>query len=238
VGLGGPVPIAVGARCRFAHRVPAIPVNAIVCGDLADAAPHSGGSAIRRRSFQFVINWSRSRSYSAGEIALGSTAMYQPRGDRVFHHHPSEHRMRLPAAKWARRVAGPLVCLLVLAAIPVAFAAERSFPDDGEFMLDAKPMKGSKRVPILEIESQDAASITLWCNRVHAQFVVVGDTITIILGAPTEPQYSTAEQCDPDRLRADDDLMAALQQVETWQRQDDVLILQGQQALRFRLSSH
>ena len=146
--------------------------------------------------------------------------------------------MRLPAASWARRMAGPLVCLLIVAAVPAVLAAESSFPDDGEFMLDAKPMKGSKRVPILEIESQDAASINLWCNRVHAQFVVVGDTITIILGSPTEPQYSTGQPCDPDRMRADDDLMAALQQVETWRRQDDVLILQGQQPLRFRLSSH
>ena len=146
--------------------------------------------------------------------------------------------MRFSAAKSARRLAGPLACLLVLAAVAPAFAVERGFPGDGEFMLEAKPMKGSKRVPILEIESQDAASIDLWCNRVHAQFVVVGDTITIILGAPTEPQYSTAQQCDPDRMRADDDLVAALQQVETWQRQDDVLVLQGQQALRFRLSSH
>jgi heat shock protein HslJ len=172
----------------------------------------------------------------AGEIALGTSAMYQRRAPII--HHPSEHRMRFPAAKWARRLIGPLVCLVVLAAVPAAFAAERSFPDDGEFMLEAKPMKGSKRVPILEIESRDAASIDLWCNRVHAQFVVVGDTITIILGAPTAPQYSTGQPCDPDRMRADDDLVAALQQVETWQRQDDVLILQGQQALRFRLSSH
>ena len=146
--------------------------------------------------------------------------------------------MRCPAAKWARRMAGPLACVLVLAAVPAAFAAERGFPDDGEFLLEAKPMKGSKRVPILEFESKDAASIDLWCNRVHAQFVVVGDTVTIILGEPAAPQYATAQQCDPDRMRADDDLVAALQQVETWQRQDDLLVLQGQQALRFRLSSH
>jgi heat shock protein HslJ len=145
--------------------------------------------------------------------------------------------MRFPAAKSTRRVAVPLVCLLVVAAAPAAFAAERGFPDDGEFLLDAKPMKGSKRVPILEFESKDAASIDLWCNRVHAQFVVAGETVTIILGEPTAPQYSTGP-CEPERLRADEDFMAALQQVETWQRDDDLLLLRGQQELRFRLSSH
>jgi hypothetical protein len=99
-------------------------------------------------------------------------------------------------------------------------------------------MKGSKRVPILEFESQEAGTIDLWCNRVAAQFVVVGETITIILGAPAPPQYSAPQQCDPDRQRADDDLVAVLQQVETWQRRDDLLTLQGPQPLRFRLSSH
>ena len=146
--------------------------------------------------------------------------------------------MRFPAVRWARRIAGLLVGLIVFAAFSAVLAAERGFPDDGEFMLEVKPMKGSKRVPILEFESQDAASIDLWCSRVHAQFVVVGETITIILGAPAEPQYSTAQQCEPERMQADEDLMAALQQVETWQRRDDELVLQGQQALRFRLSSH
>ena len=135
--------------------------------------------------------------------------------------------------------AGPLVCLLVVAAVPAALAAERGFPDDGEFMLEAKPMKGSKRVPILEVELKDAASINLWCNRVHAQFVVVGDTITIILGAPTAAAIFDRAAMRPGPHAARTTIcMAALQQVETWRRQDDVLILQGEQALRFRLSSH
>jgi heat shock protein HslJ len=142
--------------------------------------------------------------------------------------------MRGPAAKRVASVA----CLLLLATASAAIAAERGFPNDGEFLLDARPMKGSKRIPMLEFESQDAASIDLWCNRVHAQFVVVGTTVTVILDAPSPPQYATPGQCDPDRMQADEDLVAALQQVESWQRQDDVLMLQGPQPLRFRLSSH
>jgi hypothetical protein len=143
-----------------------------------------------------------------------------------------EHRMRLPAATWAGRVAGPLAGLMVLAGIGTAFAVERSFPDDGLLMLEAKPMKGSKRVPVLQIESRNEASIDLWCNTVPAQLVLADNTITIILGSPTE------KQCDPDRMQADQDLLEALQQVTNWRRQDDLLVLQGERSLRFRLSSN
>lgn len=117
--------------------------------------------------------------------------------------------------------------------VSTAFAVERSFPYDSVFLLEAKPMKGSKRVPVLQIESAgEASSVNLWCNTVPAQFVVADNTITVILGSPTQ------QQCEPDRMRADQDLMDALQQVTTWRRQDDLLVLQGDRSLRFRLSSN
>jgi len=145
--------------------------------------------------------------------------------------------MRIPAATWAGCMAGPLAGLAIVAGIVLAggsagIAADRSFPYDSTLLLEAKPMKGSKRVPILQIESRGGASIDLWCNRVQAQLVVVDATITIILGASTE------KQCDPDRMQADEDLMGALQQVANWRRQDDLLILQGERSLRFHLSSN
>ena len=140
--------------------------------------------------------------------------------------------MRLPAAIRAGHIAGPLAGLLVLGWVSTAFAVERSFPDDGLLMLEAKPMKGSKRVPILQIESKSEASINLWCNTVPAQLVLADNTITIILGSPTE------NQCDPDRMQADQDLLEALQQVTSWRRQDDLLVLQGERSLRFHLSSN
>ena len=140
--------------------------------------------------------------------------------------------MRIPAVTWASRLAGPLACLSLLAGVSAGIAADRSFPYDDTLLLEAKPMKGSKRVPILQIESKGAASIDLWCNTVPAQLVVAGDTITIILGAPT------AKQCDPDRMQADQDLLEALQQVTGWRRQDDLLVLQGERSLRFHLSSN
>ena len=140
--------------------------------------------------------------------------------------------MRFPAATWAGRTAGPLAGLIVLAAGSAGVAADRSFPNDGTLLLEAKPMKGSKRVPILQIESKSDASIDLWCNTVPAQLVVADSTITIILGAPTE------KRCDPDRMQADQDLMEALQQVTGWRRQDDLLVLQGERSLRFHFSSN
>jgi heat shock protein HslJ len=133
-------------------------------------------------------------------------------------------------ARQARRLAGLLVAIL-MAGFP-ALAADRAFPDDGVLLLEAKPMKGSKRVPILQIESKSEASFDLWCNKVAAQLIVVNDTITILLGARTE------KQCEADRMQADEDLMAALQQVANWHRDGDLLVLQGERSLRFHLSSN
>jgi heat shock protein HslJ len=131
-------------------------------------------------------------------------------------------------ATWA---SGLVAGLLVTAA---ALAAESSFPDAGDFQLDAKPLQGSRRLPILYIESPDEATVSLWCNRVPAKLIVVGDTITIILSPP-----AAAVQCDSERMQADENLVTRLQQVETWQRDGDVLVLQGGgEPLRFRLSSH
>jgi heat shock protein HslJ len=140
--------------------------------------------------------------------------------------------MRLFAAMRAGCVAGGLTVFGLWLGISAAAAVERSFPYDAVFLMDAKPMKGSKRVPVLQIESAGQASVNLWCNRVPAQMVVADNTITIILGAPTEMR------CEAERMQADQDLMDALQQVTTWRRQDDLLVLQGERSLRFRLSSN
>ncbi len=140
--------------------------------------------------------------------------------------------MHLPAVTWAGRLAVPVAGLIVLAGVSAGIAADRSFPYDSVLLLDAKPMKGSKRVPILQIESGADASIDLWCNTVPAQLIVADATITIILGAPTQ------RQCDPERMQADQDLVEALQQVVSWRRQDDILVLQGERSLRFHLSSN
>jgi heat shock protein HslJ len=125
-----------------------------------------------------------------------------------------------------------VACLAVLGAVSVTLAAESTFPFDRELLLDVKPMKGSKRVPILGIGPKGETAIDLWCNSVEAQIVVVDSTITILTGQKTE------RQCDPARMRGDDDLLAALQEVTSWRREGDVLMLRGGKTLRFRQTTN
>jgi len=107
-------------------------------------------------------------------------------------------------------------------------ASAQSFPFGSELVLDADPMNGSKKIPSLDIGQNGAAEIELWCNSVKAQLVVAANTITIITGA------MSTRRCPPDRVRADDDLMAALNQVTNWRIEDSALVFTGARTLRFR----
>lgn len=124
------------------------------------------------------------------------------------------------------------VALLLTGGVREAVAAERGFPYEQELMLDASPMKGSKRVPMLEIGPSGEASIEMWCNTVKVQLVVASDTITVVAGAKTD------RQCTPDRMRGDDDLLTILEQITNWRRDGDLLTLRGSRNMRFRLSTH
>ena len=128
-----------------------------------------------------------------------------------------------------RRFAGYLVYALVANSIWPAIAGELGFPFDRELMLEAAPMPGSKRVPILEIAENGAASIELWCARVQAQAAVGGDTITIV------PIKGDRAQCAPEHQNVDENLLAALMRVTNWRRSGDVIELFGATTLRFRL---
>jgi len=128
--------------------------------------------------------------------------------------------------------AATLAVVLAFAASIPGGAAERAFPYDKELRLDARPMPGSKRVPILDIRGNGDAAIDLWCNSVQGQLVVVDDTITVLTGEKTD------RQCPPERARGDDDMLAALNQVTNWRRDGDTLILLGPRNLRFRLQTN
>jgi hypothetical protein len=125
-----------------------------------------------------------------------------------------------------------LVCLLMLGLVPLAAANERGFPFDRELMLDVAPMPGSKRVPIIEIDANGAASIDLWCARLRGQASVSEDSISIVPG-PIEPK-----QCPADRQSGDENLLAALAQVTNWKRSGNVIELRGATTLRFRLMTN
>jgi len=128
-----------------------------------------------------------------------------------------------------------LLCAFVSISIGPAIASEKAFPFDRELMLDAAPMRGSKRVPILQIGENGAASIDLWCASTRGQANVGADSITIVAepAPPAEPA-----QCAPERQSGDENLLAALAQVTSWRRHGDVIEFLGATTLRFRLMTN
>jgi META domain len=135
------------------------------------------------------------------------------------------------------RACRPAACLLLLLLLGLnllapALASESAFPFDRELILDAAPLPGSKRIPIIEIDGSGAASIELWCASVHGQASVGEGSISIVPGP-----LQTAP-CAPDRQSGDENLLAALAQVTNWRRSGDVLELRGVTTLRFRLMTN
>jgi heat shock protein HslJ len=67
---------------------------------------------------------------------------------------------------------------------------------------------------------------------VKAQLIVAGNTITIITGE------MSARQCPPDRARADDELLAGLNQATNWRMENSALVFTGGKTLRFRVQTN
>src|SRR3954469_4598373 len=82
----------------------------------------------------------------------------------------SEFRMR-------RCIAAAFALLLVSA------AQAQDFPYDRDLVLEARRMRGSKRVPIVSVAANGEAQIYLWCKRGSGQAVIAGKTITHIVRA-------------------------------------------------------
>jgi heat shock protein HslJ len=111
-------------------------------------------------------------------------------------------------------------------------ALAQAFPYGSELVLDASPMRGSKKIPVLDIGQNGAAEIDLWCNTVKAKLVVAANTITIITGE------MSSRQCPPDRARADEDLLAALNGATAWRMEPEALVFTGGRTLRFRVQTN
>jgi heat shock protein HslJ len=137
------------------------------------------------------------------------------------------------------RFVGPVLAASALAAVvaaaqaPPAKAQAEAFPFGRELLLDVAPLRGSKKVPILDIADGGSAEIELWCNAVKAVLIVAGDTVTIITGE------ASTRQCAPDRARADEDLLAALNEITNWRMERSALVLTGgSRTLRFRTQTN
>jgi heat shock protein HslJ len=128
-------------------------------------------------------------------------------------------------------------CALALGVLLCAVWASRpsaneEFPFGRELLLDTGPMKGSKRIPGIEIDSDGMAAIDLWCNTMQGRAIVNADAITISTGEKTD------RPCAPERAQADDDLAAALAQVTHWRWEGESLVMDGAKELRFRLHTN
>jgi heat shock protein HslJ len=129
-------------------------------------------------------------------------------------------------------VAGAIIAVaLAEPASNHAYAASE-FPFGHELLLDARPMKGSKRVPVLDIAPNGTAQIDLWCDSLRGQVIVVENTITVLTGA------KTMRACPPERVKGDDDMIEALQQVTTWRMNGDSVEFVGPRTLRFRIPTN
>jgi hypothetical protein len=126
------------------------------------------------------------------------------------------------------------VALALLASVAATSAtkAESGFPFGMEMTLDALPQAGSKRVPDLDVGDNGEVVLELWCKGGRGQFSVAGNTVIFVAGAMEN------RSCPPDRAQADDELIAALTDVSTWKRQDDLVLLIGAKTLRFRINTN
>lgn len=140
----------------------------------------------------------------------------------------------------ARAIAcGALGALLLLLASGPGASAD-PFPFDQELLLDAAPMRPAKRMPILTVAPNGEATIDLWCKTVTARVELSDAGIKIEPGPLPEalPEMMGEGQCTPARMQADEDMLAALAQVTSWQRQGNAVVLVGPTTLKFRASDH
>ena len=124
---------------------------------------------------------------------------------------------------------------LLLVATALSFTPARAddgFPFEMQMQLDVNRMPGSKRIPNLDIGEAGEVVIELWCKGGKGQFSVAGNTVIFVAGAMEN------RSCPPDRAQADDELLAALAEVGTWKRQDDLVLLVGPKTLRFRINTN
>jgi len=123
--------------------------------------------------------------------------------------------------------------MVLVSVVPIAQAgAGEPFPFGSTLILDTAPIRGSKRIPMIEIQENGIASIDLWCASARAQATVADGSIAIV------PGDLQSAQCDAERQSRDANLLAALAQVTNWRRNGELVELIGVTPLRFRLMTN
>lgn len=139
----------------------------------------------------------------------------------------------------------PVGCLRLVATIALAFGAAAAhaadqFPFDRYLVLEARPMRPAKRMPILTVAPDGSAVIDLWCRTVNGR-VELGEGAIRIEAEPlpeTLPVRMIAGQCSPERMQADETVFSALTQATTWRRRGDAVEISGPTTLRFYPSTN
>lgn len=146
------------------------------------------------------------------------------------------NRLTAGGTNLVRRVASAAFVLFVCA---TSLCAE-PFPFDQELLLDAPPMRPGKRMPVLTVEPSGNARIDLWCKTVNARIEISDAAVKIEANPLPEelPAMQSAGQCSPDRVQADEDLLAAFTQVTGWRREGNAIVLEGPKVLKLRPSDH
>ena len=136
------------------------------------------------------------------------------------------------SVKSAVRVAAlAFVPLVSLSSMNCVKAAEE-FPFGMEMTLDAARLPGSKRVPDLDIGENGEVVLELWCKGGKGQFSVAGNTVIFVAGQIED------RGCPANKAQLDDELVAALGEATTWNRQGDYVSFIGSKTLRFRINTN
>lgn len=133
------------------------------------------------------------------------------------------------AAHW---LGGFALAVLLWSGASPSFAQQREFPFDGELILDARPMPGSRRIPNMDIDAKGKIAVEMWCDRVEGQVIVAGNTITVMTGA------RAGRSCTPERAQRDAEFLETLNAVTNWRRENDVVRLVGPKTLTFRVPTN
>lgn len=138
-----------------------------------------------------------------------------------------------------RLIASAFACGFLAATIVPAMAAEQ-FPFDQNLVLDAAPMRPGKRMPMLTVAENGDATIALWCKTVSARVELADAAVKIEPGPLPEalPDMMGNGQCTPQRMEADEALLAKLAQVAAWRAQGGAIVLEGPATLKFRPPSN
>lgn len=123
--------------------------------------------------------------------------------------------------------------LLVISGFAIPLKAQgKPFPFEHELHFDADPVRGSKRVPGLLISSNGEVEIDLWCVSGTGRATIADSSITIVATGLRD------NQCPPERLLMDKELLDKLTQVTSWRWEGQMLVLVGPQPLRYRPASN